>query len=140
MNKGVRPHVYGRKKKERQKKKAEELGLRGISFRTTRKKTTQKKSHGEGSVSRVCVLVERGKTLPAQQSLDRSWENCLGLCPLDTVPRLTALPSSLACLLSWLVQDQALSPPFSIYPPMPSFQPHPLQDPACFLPTLLPHP
>lgn len=79
-----------------------------------RKEDGKEKSEREGSVSWDCLLVKRGKTLPAKQSLDWSWEGCLGLCPLDTVPRLTALPRSPACLLAWLVQDLAPQPPLSV--------------------------
>lgn len=110
------------REKER-KKREEELGLRGTLFhsqygvRSRRKDTAEKTAKREGSVSWDCLLVKRGKTLPAKQSLDCSWEGCLGLCPLDTVPRLTALPCSPACLLAWLVQEPAFSPPLFCLPP-----------------------
>lgn len=46
-----------------------------------------------------------------------------------------------ACLLAWLVQDLAPSPPFLSTPRCPlSLQPHPLQDPACFRSTVQPLP
>lgn len=108
--------------------------MRGTSFSGAGKRTRQRKSKREGSVSRDCFLVKRGKTLPAERSLDWSWEDCLVLCPLDTVPRLTALPCSPACLPGWSrIQPSASSPLLSFTPRCPiSLQPHPLQDLACF--------
>lgn len=103
--------------------KGREEELRGTLFHShhgveTGERRLRRESEREGSVSWDCLLVERGKTLPAKQSSDWSWEGCLGLCPLDTVPRLTALPFSPAFLLAWLVQDPTPSPPpFSSLPP-----------------------
>lgn len=74
----------------------------------------QRKERKGRSVSWDCLLVKRGKKLPAKQSLDWSWEGCLGLCPLDTVPRLTSLPCSPACFPGWS-RTQPPAPHF--YPP-----------------------
>lgn len=74
----------------------------------------------------------RGKTLT--ESLDWSWEGCLGLCPLDTVPRLTALPCTPACLPGWpRIQPSAPPPPSLIYPQMPSFTPASPPPSCCLL-------
>lgn len=78
-----------------------------------RKKKAKKR---EGSVSWDCLLLKRGKTLPAKQSLDWSWEGCLGLCPLDTVPRLAALPCSPACFPACSPGWSRIQPPSPLLP------------------------
>lgn len=75
----------------------------------------------------------------AKRGSDWSWEGCLGLCPLDTVPRLAA------CLPGWsriqppappvppLLHPPPPPPPFSVYPQMPSFTPASPPPRSCLL-------
>lgn len=119
-SKASEPTRLKERKKER-KKREEELGLRGTLFHSQygiRSRRRKEKNEREGSVSWDCLLVKRGKTLPAKQSLDCSWEGCLGLCPLDTVPRLTAQPCSPACLPGWS-RIQPSAPLFYLPPDAP---------------------
>lgn len=109
------------REREREEKERRGTGIAwhfvSFSVREQEKEEGKEKSKREGSVSWDCLLVERGEILPAKQSLDWSWEGCLGLCPLDTVPRLTALPCSPACLPGWSrIQPQ---PPFLSTPRCP---------------------
>lgn len=68
---------------------------------------------------------KEGEDAACKQSLDWSWEGCLGLCPLDTVPQLAALP----CSPAW----SRTQPPVSIYPQMPSFTPASPPPRSCLL-------
>lgn len=128
------------KKKERGKeRRGTGIAWHFVSFsvrsQEQEKGDSTERSQREASLSRVCLLVKRAKTLPAKQSLDWSWEGCLGLCPLDTVPRLTALPYSPACLPGWS-RIQPPPPRFFfcfIYPQMPSFTPASPPPRSCLL-------
>lgn len=121
-SKAWEPTHLRERERERKEKEGRGTGIAWhfVSFsvrsQEQEKEDGKEKSEGEGSVSWDCLLVKRGKTLPAKQSLDWSWEGCLGLCPLDTVPRLAALPRSPACLPGWS-RIQSPQPPFSYLPP-----------------------
>lgn len=110
MKEGGRPHVYGRKRK-----KEEELGLRGTLFLSQYGVGSRRKGKRRELVL-VCLLLNRRKTLPGLELGGLSGSLPSGYSPTT---RCSAL---LACLLSWLVQDSAPSPPppFFIYPQMPS--------------------
>lgn len=87
----------------------EELGSRG-SLLFLSSKEPLKESEKRRERRKVCVwgLSGRGRTPARQSQRQRSdWgSDCLGLCPLDTVPRLTA------ALPGWT----GLNPPQPTYP------------------------
>lgn len=80
------------RKKEKEKRNWDCVALHSqYAVRSTKKKTAEKERKGRERVLGLSAGKEGEDTAcKAKQSLDWSWEGCLGLCPLDTVPRLTA--------------------------------------------------
>lgn len=114
--------------KERKKRRAEresphvsqregekEPGLRGTwSHSLFGLRRLRRESERGGRRGRPCL----------QSEAKRSWEGCLGVCPLDIVPRLAALPCWLACLPACLLgpgSNPPAPPFFSVCPLMPPF-------------------
>lgn len=79
---------------------------------------------------------EEGEDAACKAKLGLELGGLSGSLPSGYSPT-TRCSALLACLLAWLVQDPAPSPPFLSTPRCPhSLQPHPLQDPACFRSTV----
>lgn len=131
MNKGVRPHVYGRKKKERENRGT------GIAWHFIQdletEDCTEKEPQGRERVPGLCAgrggedAACRAKPGPELGELSGSLPS--GYSP--TTHRSALLARPLACLLSWLVQDQAPSP-------QPAPPPFFLSTPRCPLSSLTP--
>lgn len=146
MKEGGRPRVYKRKRKKGEKKE-EELGLRGTLFPSQSGAGERRQHRKEPKGSKLVPGLsagKEGKDTACKAKLGLELGGLSGSLPSGYSPT-THCSALLACLLAWLVQDPTPPPPRFFFvlstPRCPlSLQPHPLQDPACFLSTVSPLP